>query len=180
MKKREALLLTFFSLIILLVTLISGCGGTDKPVSDLPKNLTMAGEMADRGAVIADSGHSQAAASGQATEPSSPDILESAEEKTSGQASVASGTGQPAVSTSPLGVTLGGLIHNHRNSGSSRAAVEQFATLTGTRVVADVPFSREKRPPAMQVGASFHDIMISVQTIKIQEKGDVYGRKSSI
>jgi nitrogenase iron protein NifH len=40
-------------------------------------------------------------------------------------------------------VTLGGLIHNCRNPESSRAAVEQFAILTGTRVVADVPFSRE-------------------------------------
>ncbi|MCO5385302.1 nitrogenase iron protein NifH [Desulfosporosinus sp.] len=40
-------------------------------------------------------------------------------------------------------VTLGGLIHNCRNGESSRAAVEQFAILTGTRVVADVPFSRE-------------------------------------
>lgn len=40
-------------------------------------------------------------------------------------------------------VTLGGLIHNCRNPESSREAVEQFAILTGTRVVADVPFSRE-------------------------------------
>ncbi|WP_092329905.1 nitrogenase iron protein NifH [Desulfosporosinus hippei] len=40
-------------------------------------------------------------------------------------------------------VILGGLIHNCRNPESSRTAVEQFAMLTGTRVVADVPFSRE-------------------------------------
>lgn len=40
-------------------------------------------------------------------------------------------------------VTLGGLIHNCRTGESKREAVEQFALLTGTQVVADVPFSRE-------------------------------------
>jgi len=40
-------------------------------------------------------------------------------------------------------VTLGGLVHNCRNPESSRTAVEQFGYLTNTRVVAEVPFSRE-------------------------------------
>ena len=40
-------------------------------------------------------------------------------------------------------VTLGGLIHNCRTGESKREAVEQFALLTGTQVVADIPFSRE-------------------------------------
>ena len=40
-------------------------------------------------------------------------------------------------------VTLGGLIHNCRTGESKREAVEQFALLTGTQVVADVPFSRD-------------------------------------
>jgi nitrogenase iron protein len=40
-------------------------------------------------------------------------------------------------------IILGGLIHNRRNGESNKELVEQFALLTGTRVVADVPFSRE-------------------------------------
>lgn len=40
-------------------------------------------------------------------------------------------------------IILGGLIHNCRNGDSSRAAVEEFVSLTDTRIVAEVPFSRE-------------------------------------
>ena len=40
-------------------------------------------------------------------------------------------------------VTLGGLIHNRRNGESSMEAVEHFASLTATRVLADIPLSRE-------------------------------------
>ena len=40
-------------------------------------------------------------------------------------------------------VTLGGLVHNCRNGDSSRAAVERFAFLTNTQIVAEIPFSRE-------------------------------------
>jgi len=40
-------------------------------------------------------------------------------------------------------VNLGGLIHNRRNGESSKDAVKQFASLTATRVLADIPFSRE-------------------------------------
>ncbi len=40
-------------------------------------------------------------------------------------------------------VALGGLIHNCRTGESKRDIVEQFARLTGTQVVAEIPFSQE-------------------------------------
>lgn len=40
-------------------------------------------------------------------------------------------------------VSLGGLIHNCRTGESKRDLVEQFALLTGTQVVAEIPFSQE-------------------------------------
>jgi len=46
-------------------------------------------------------------------------------------------------SRSRRAVTLGGLIHNRRNGESNSGAVEHFASLTATRVLADIPFSRE-------------------------------------
>lgn len=101
MKKRGAFLLIFVILTMLLVT---GCEAANKS-SGLSNSSAMSGEVADRGAAIADSGHSQAneVTAGQAGAHSTqniPDVAKSTQDKTSSQTAAAN-SAPPANSLSP-------------------------------------------------------------------------------
>ncbi|MDR3541012.1 MAG: DUF4430 domain-containing protein [Desulfosporosinus sp.] len=92
--------------VILNLLLVTGCGADNKS-SNLPNSSAMSGEMANGGAAITDSGHSQTneATAGQVGEHSSqniPDVAKSTQDKTSDQTGVAnSASAPPANSLSP-------------------------------------------------------------------------------